>query len=324
MIIRLYIIILLLLFALFVTSIVLRNMINPSNHHSSKPKNKTDKPLGAGNSHTYNRGTNSNFNFSNSYIYQNKVLDGNMINLNDGNNGVFMGKNGMTVRSGDKEIVMGENGITVRPLGDNSSNYDSHTNYNNQNNVEPKATYRETIEKFNSIVQEYIDGITYSSDYIFTAPAIFDTSIPTTGKFVDIMYKCQNKIETIAPSMYDNQADSNFIEMVDNVEKAWNEALDFARSNVSLAIPSKKHSVVKGLVNKILISGLDDNEGKLARDKLIEIMEGIEYKIPTVGVETDNVIFIDKKLNPSLILKSFDNVADIKQLQSKNQLAIEQ
>lgn len=319
MIIRLYIIILLLLFALFVASIVLRNVINPSNHYSSKPKNKTDKSLGAGNSHAYKQGTNSNFNFSDSFIYH-----GNGMNINNGDSEVFMGKNGMTVKSGDKEIVMGANGITVRPLGDNSTNYDSHNNYNSQNNVEPKATYRETIEKFNSIVQEYIDGVTYSSDYIFTAPAIFDTSIPTTGKFVDIMYKCQNKIETISPGMYDNQADNNFIEMVDNVEKAWNEALDFARSNVSLAIPSKKHSVVKGLVNKILISGLDDNEGKLARDKLIEIMEGIEYKIPTVGVESENIIFIDKKLNPSLIAKSFDNVTDIKQLQSKNQLAIEQ
>lgn len=204
-----------------------------------------------------------------------------------------------------------------------TSNNSKNSFYYDDDKRDSKVTYFSLIEKFNNIMQEYINAVTYNSDYIFTAPAIFDSSIPATGKFLDSMYKCQNKIAEIDKASYNNPADNNFTETVNNLENDWENALNFARSNVSLAIPPEKHSVVKGLVDKVLISGLNDNEGKLARDKLIEIMSKIEYKVPIIGQKGKETVFIDKMLNPSLIKSSFDNIVNIKQLYNENRLAIE-
>lgn len=179
------------------------------------------------------------------------------------------------------------------------------------------VTYKELKQSFSDVVQKYINAVTFTgeqSDYIFTAPSIFDNSIPATGRFVDNMYETQKYIESKMHDVNPNrEADNKSIEMVEKTKQSWIDAIDFARSNVSLAIPPKKHSTVRGLINKVLLSTVDDRESEIARDRIVSILQDIEYKVPVIGAKKDSVMFIDKKLNHAGINTTFIEARSLKE-----------
>lgn len=166
----------------------------------------------------------------------------------------------------------------------NKDFYHSHPLINKAYNAN---TYYELEDCLSVISTEYMSAITFSgknADFIFTAPAILDSSVPATAEFLDSLENTRTIIETTKDKRLMNTEpnDNDKTIIVDMIEK-WDNAVEFARHNILTAIPHEKHNKVKSLLNVVLINDTSNNEAYVARNKLVNILSNIEYEIPVRG-----------------------------------------
>lgn len=136
----------------------------------------------------------------------------------------------------------------------------------------------------------------HNAEYIFTAPAILDSSVPTTGEFLDELARAQIVIPD-DDSLDDQYATETMIKAIDDLEKAWKEAVRFARANINNPLRGAQERRARKLLETVLLIDIDDPEHKSARDALITILDGITYDIPdydnnkyrTVSLYTKNI-----------------------------------
>lgn len=134
--------------------------------------------------------------------------------------------------------------------------------------------YKDIYQRYSRISQQYIDTVTFAGDkvnIIVTEPAIFDNNVPSTEKFLNCLYQVQ--------SLFENNDDNGIvddqtIEMMEDLEKFWDNALSFARTHLVRGLGYSNRDKVHSLINKVIINQEDDPE---AENELIEILSDIEY-----------------------------------------------
>lgn len=146
-------------------------------------------------------------------------------------------------------------------------------------------TVKDVRDRLAVIQLDYVSAVTFTghnAEYIFTAPAILDSSVPTTGAFLDAMYRAQM---TLPDDDFhdDNIASATIINAIEEAEHAWKEAVRFARTNINNPLRGSQQRRARKLLDTILLIDVNDPEHKNARDALIAILDGITYDIPAHG-----------------------------------------
>lgn len=155
-----------------------------------------------------------------------------------------------------------------------------------QDEEEPEetVTYQDMIDDLNEVRIAYANAVTFSGpqrEYIFTAPAILDSSVPATAAFIEAMTAADLKFYDSMD--FEAEADRSTVRAVEKAVEAWDEAVAFARLNMKSSINPRHHERVRALLEIILRSEDDNAEAMNARDRLVDILSDITYDIPTVG-----------------------------------------
>ena len=163
--------------------------------------------------------------------------------------------------------------------------------------IPPRIPVERVREQLSVVQLDYMSAITFTghnAEYIFTAPAILDSSVPTTGDFLDTLAKAQ----TIIPD--DDSKDHEYatelmIRAIDDLEHSWKEAVRFARSNINNPLRGAKERRARKLLETILLIDVDDPEHKNSRDALVSILDGITYDIPNYDNTTHRTVSLYTK-----------------------------
>lgn len=166
-------------------------------------------------------------------------------------------------------------------------------------NFPPRIPVETVRDRLKVVQLDYMSAVTFTghnAEYIFTAPAILDSSVPTTGEFLDELARAQIVIPD-DDSLDDQYATETMIKAIDDLEKAWKEAVRFARANINNPLRGAQERRARKLLETVLLIDIDDPEHKSARDALITILDGITYDIPdydnnkyrTVSLYTKNI-----------------------------------
>lgn len=135
--------------------------------------------------------------------------------------------------------------------------------------------YKDIYQRYSRISQQYIDAVTFAGDKvntIVTEPAIFDNNVLTTEKFLNDLYQIQSLLEINDDN---DLVDDQTIEMMEDLENSWDNALDFARTHLVRGLGYSNRAKVHSLINKVIINQEDDPE---AENELIKILSDIEYE----------------------------------------------
>ena len=163
--------------------------------------------------------------------------------------------------------------------------------------IPPRIPVEHVRDRLSVVQLDYMSAITFTghnAEYIFTAPAILDSSVPTTGDFLDALAKAQ----TIIPD--DDSKDHEYatelmIRAIDDLEQSWKEAVRFARSNINNPLRGAKERRARKLLETILLIDVDDPEHKNSRDALVSILDGITYDIPNYDNTTHRTVSLYTK-----------------------------
>lgn len=134
--------------------------------------------------------------------------------------------------------------------------------------------YKDIYQRYSRISQQYIDTVTFAGDkvnIIVTEPAIFDNNVPSTEKFLNCLYQVQSLFEINDDN---DLVDDQTIEMMEDLENSWDNALDFARTHLLRGLGYSNRDKVDSLINKVIINQEDDPE---AENELVNILSDIEY-----------------------------------------------
>lgn len=134
--------------------------------------------------------------------------------------------------------------------------------------------YKDIYQRYSRISQQYIDAVTFAGDKvntIVTEPAIFDNNVLTTEKFLNDLYQVQSLLEINDDN---DLVDDQTIEMMEDLENSWDNALDFARTHLLRGLGYSNRDKVDSLINKVIINQEDDPE---AENELVNILSDIEY-----------------------------------------------
>ena len=163
--------------------------------------------------------------------------------------------------------------------------------------IPPRIPVEHVRDRLSVVQLDYMSAITFTghnAEYIFTAPAILDSSVPTTGDFLDALAKAQ----TIIPdndSKDHEYATELMIRAIDELEQSWKEAVRFARSNINNPLRGAKERRARKLLETILLIDVDDPEHKNSRDALVSILDSITYDIPNYDNTTHRTVSLYTK-----------------------------
>ena len=146
------------------------------------------------------------------------------------------------------------------------------------------VTYQDMLDDLNEVRVAYANAVTFSGpqrEYVFTAPAVLDSSVPATAAFIEAMSAADLKFYESMD--LEAEADRSTVRAVERAVEAWDEAVNFARLNVRSSIDPKYHSRVRALLEIVLRSEDGNAEAMNARDRLVGILSDITYDVPTVG-----------------------------------------
>ena len=180
-----------------------------------------------------------------------------------------------------------------------------HDDRKESDHTQPSITYYDVEKRVGMILQQYVNAVTFTgpqADFIFTAPAILDSSVPATARFLDTLHQAQSVIPD-SDDEKQQQASYTEISLMEELDRDWDNALEFARSNISTVIPYEKHDKMKSLLNTVLLNDHDSSEAQIARDKLVDILSTIEYDIPIHG---DDMVYKKINLNGSSMLNHYE------------------
>ena len=111
---------------------------------------------------------------------------------------------------------------------------------------------------------------------MITAPAIKDINVPATKLFHETFYKVNNNYDAIMTRDKDKTASKEDNLIVHQLEKAWRDALFYARS-IGLNGVSERD---KGLARKVLervLHPVNEHELKLDKQLLEKILKDVHY-----------------------------------------------
>lgn len=136
-------------------------------------------------------------------------------------------------------------------------------------------TYGELHNIIDAVYAEYAQ-IESDDTVLITAPAIKDINVPATKRFHEAFYKVNNNYDAIMTQDKDKTASKEDNLIVHQLEKAWRDALFYARS-IGLNGVSERD---KGLARKVLervLHPVNEHELKLDKQLLEKILKDVHY-----------------------------------------------
>lgn len=138
-------------------------------------------------------------------------------------------------------------------------------------------TYGDLRKRLGIIEKELASAYSHTgdqADYILTAPALFDTNVPTTADFFTAYEQARRALAGQTNSLTASDEDAKAIE---TAYTAWYAAVEFAERMVGSGMTSKDKQRAQRLLNRALHPGSAE-EGETACAKLAAILSEITYR----------------------------------------------
>lgn len=160
----------------------------------------------------------------------------------------------------------------------------------------PHETNRDALGRLRAVQMKDYNAHAHTgpqADYVFTAPAIFDVTIPATAAYLDAVADAETLLAGADP---DEAAQRATTRAVNLVEQRWNDAVDFARRNINTVFDPEQRRRMARLVDVVAHGGAESAEAEVARDRLVAMLSEVSYTVPQVGGATKSV-----RLNPNAL-----------------------
>lgn len=160
----------------------------------------------------------------------------------------------------------------------------------------PKETNRDALDRLRAVQLKDYNAHAHTgpqADYVFTAPAIFDVTMPATAAYLDAVADAETLLAGADLDVDANRATSR---AVDLVEQRWDAAVDFARRNISTVFDPEQRRRMARLVDVVAHGDAESAEAKVARDRLVAMLSEVTYTVPQVGGTAKSV-----RLNPNAL-----------------------
>lgn len=160
----------------------------------------------------------------------------------------------------------------------------------------PHETNRDALDRLRAVQVKDYNAHAHTgpqADYVFTAPAIFDVTMPATAAYLDAVADAET---LLAGADLDAVAQRATTRAVNLVEQRWNDAVDFARRNINTVFDPEQRRRMARLVDVVAHGGADSAEAEVARDRLVAMLSEVTYTVEQAGGATKSV-----RLNPNAL-----------------------
>lgn len=165
----------------------------------------------------------------------------------------------------------------IDDTGDTTPNSTSDNNTYTSDDDYGGETYDQVRTRLQKVINEWMSAETFigdQSDYIFTAPTLFDVTVPATAQWHNTRDNAMNLLDVYGTDGT-TIADSTIVDAVNKAINSWYKAVEFGKKSVGNQLFSKRKRIVS--LTDMILYGTDE-EAKVAMSKLHDILCQVTYE----------------------------------------------